>query len=259
MNKPSLESVTWTPEAVAGEAAKMIRRRADPVKARSAQRFFKEKVLLYGLTAGEIRDIAGELYRSVKDEWEVGEAVELSELLLRHEYFEPKSVGILILLRFKKDFGPEILALIKKWLARNLLDNWAAVDTLCPDAVGALLEKHPELVPEIRGWTGHPNRWVKRASAVSFIKLARRGKALDAAYDVSRSLFGVRDDLVQKASGWLLREAGKTDMGRLEKFILFCGPEIPRTTLRYAIERFPAEKRRRLLASTRTAKTKRNP
>lgn len=61
----------------------------------------------------------------------------------------------------------------------------------------------------------------------------------------------IDDDLIHKANGWLLREAGKTDPGRLERFLLAHGPAIPRTTLRYAIERFPEPKRKALLRDTR--------
>ena len=56
---------------------------------------------------------------------------------------------------------------------------------------------------------------------------------------------------MHKALGWLLREAGKTDMKRLRQFLLKHGPTIPRTTLRYAIERFPAKERAELLQKTR--------
>ena len=56
---------------------------------------------------------------------------------------------------------------------------------------------------------------------------------------------------MHKATGWMLREAGKTDVRRLERFLRAYGQRIPRTTLRYAIERFPPTKRRRLLRDTR--------
>lgn len=81
--------------------------------------------------------------------------------------------------------------------------------------------------------------------------LARRGKHLDAVYRIAERLFAVDDDLIQKATGWLLREAGKTDIERLERFLLGHGPAISRTTLRYAIERFPPGKRKLLLNETR--------
>lgn len=71
---------------------------------------------------------------------------------------------------------------------------------------------------------------------------------------MARRHFGSDDDLVQKATGWLLREVGKQDMRALETFLGSHGPQIPRTTLRYAIERFPPAKRRALLVSTRVSR-----
>jgi 3-methyladenine DNA glycosylase AlkD len=114
-----------------------------------------------------------------------------------------------------------------------------------------LIERYPDLVKEIKGWAKSPNRWVRRASIVSFIKLAKKSQYLDTIYDLARLHFGDGDDLIQKASGWLLREAGKTDLFRLEEFLRRHGPAIPRTTLRYAIERFPEAKRKALLLATK--------
>ncbi len=74
---------------------------------------------------------------------------------------------------------------------------------------------------------------------------------LPAIYEISASVFPVDDDLVQKANGWLLREAGKADAARLERFLLEHGPAVPRTTLRYAIERFPPARRKALLLETK--------
>ena len=74
---------------------------------------------------------------------------------------------------------------------------------------------------------------------------------LDDAYAIAESLFKYPEDLIHKATGWMLREAGKPDPARLEGFLLKHGPKIPRTTLRYAIERFPPEKRKTLLEKTK--------
>ena len=79
----------------------------------------------------------------------------------------------------------------------------------------------------------------------------QRGSHLDTAYDVATRLFDDQEDLMHKAVGWMLREAGKKDMSRLERFLRDEGPRMPRTTVRYAIERFPAEKRKALLEATR--------
>ena len=93
--------------------------------------------------------------------------------------------------------------------------------------------------------------WVRRASAVGLIPAVRRGIALDAAYQVASQLHGDREDLIQKAVGWMLREAGKADDRRLERYLRANGPSIPRTTVRYAIERYPPPTRRALLEATR--------
>jgi len=240
-----------TPESIAGRAIAALKAKADPVRAAGTQKYFKETVKCYGLTAPQSREIAAGLYAQVKEEWTDREAAALCEILCREPYLESKSVGTLILARFRKSLPKTMFDRIKGWLEADLLDNWASVDTLCPDVMGALLVQYPELVAKIKAWTGHPNRWVKRASAVSFIKLARKAEYRDAVYGISKALFPVDDDLIHKATGWLLREAGKGDMPRLERFLLDHGPAIPRTTLRYAIERFDEIKRKSLLAATR--------
>ena len=91
---------------------------------------------------------------------------------------------------------------------------------------------------------------------MSLIPSVRKGAALDVAYDIARALHADGEDLVQKAVGWTLREAGKADPDRLEAHLLVHGPAIPRTTLRYAIERFPETKRRFLLTATRRGRLK---
>jgi 3-methyladenine DNA glycosylase AlkD len=239
------------PREVAAEALERLRAVADPVKAEGVQRYFKHTVKAYGVAAPGVRALAADLFGSVRGSWGVGEAVALCDLLFAERELESKSVGALILARFKRDFPPSLFGKVKGWLAADLLDNWASVDVFCTDAMGAFLEKYPASVERIKGWAFHSNRWVRRAAAVSFIKLAKKKEYLDAIYEVSASLFPAEDDLIQKANGWLLREAGKPDPERLEAFLLRHGPAIPRTTLRYAIERFPGPRRKKLLAATR--------
>jgi 3-methyladenine DNA glycosylase AlkD len=103
----------------------------------------------------------------------------------------------------------------------------------------------------MRRWARHASPWVRRAAAVGLVSLARTGLLLDLAYDVASTLHPDRRDLTEKAVGWLLREAGKTDPLRLERYLRRNAPGIPRTTVRYAIERFPARLRRELLQATR--------
>ncbi len=248
--KPSLDEI-------ARQAVSSLRAMADPVRAAGAQRYFKDTIVAYGAAAPQVHDLVARLFASVKGRWTVDDAIALCDRLVADRFFEPKAVGILLMGRFKKDLPRSLFPTVKTWLVRGDLDNWASVDTLCTDSMGALLEKYPCLVDRIKAWPHHSNRWVKRASAVSFIKLARKPRYHDAVYGIALSLFPVKDDLVEKANGWLLREAGKGDPARLEAFLLAHGPAIPRTTLRYAIERFPEDRKKRLLAGTRKAPAKR--
>jgi 3-methyladenine DNA glycosylase AlkD len=80
---------------------------------------------------------------------------------------------------------------------------------------------------------------------------ARKGAALDLVYEIARRLHPDREDLIQKAVGWLLREAGKSDEARLERYLRAQGSSVPRTTLRYAIERMSDRKRAAIMKATR--------
>ena len=139
----------------------------------------------------------------------------------------------------------------KQWLAENHSANWATTDAICGSLIGPLLVAEPTLVARMPAWSRHPNMWVRRASMVALIPSVRKGAMLDVAYGIARRLHADREDLIQKAAGWMLREAGKTDPIRLERYLRAHGAIIPRTTVRYAIERFPPSKRRQLLAATR--------
>ncbi len=241
----------FTPQAAAGHAVARLRSFSDPVRAAGATRYFKYTIATFGATAAHMRRVAAELYRAIKNQWTVQDAIALCDILFARPELEVKGVGALVLNRYKQDFPVSLFERIKGWLAAGLLNNWASVDVFCTDAMPALLEKYPALVTEIRKWPDHPNRWVKRASAVTFIKLAHKHEYLSVMYDVAFLLLPSKDDLVQKANGWMLREAGKTDMSLLKGFLLEHGRVIPRTTVRYAIERFDPRTREQLLRATK--------
>jgi len=231
------------PEIVARESVTALSACADPARAAGQRRYFKEQVEFLGLTSPQIAEIEAGIWKRVRGVWTFAEAVIYAESMLKGRFHEIRGLGLLVLLRFRKEFPPAFPARVRGWLAADRLDNWALVDVFCPKALGPFLTRDPGFVREIATWTADPNRWVKRASAVSFLGPARRGLCLDAAYDIAVRLFPVDDDLIHKATGWLLREAGKTDRPRLKAFLLKHGPSIPRTALRYAIEHFPEAER----------------
>ncbi len=240
--------------------AQAVRRLITTLKAagkseRAAQSrvYFKasEDVRFYGLSNPEVRQIARELSAKVKGVWTLEDALACCELLIHENQLESKQAGIEILARYKRRFPPELLKPVRRWLAEDLCNNWATTDALCSMIISPLVQQYPDLIGQLKSWTGDENLWVRRASAVSLTALARRGQQLDDAYEIAEALLDYPEDLIHKATGWLLREAGMTDAKRLEVFLLELGPRLPRTALRYAIEKFPATKRKMILEQTK--------
>jgi 3-methyladenine DNA glycosylase AlkD len=245
---------TLSPGQLARQAEGELKAAANVRTARQAKFYFKpgEEVWVFGVDAPAQRRIAGGLFQRVRGEWEITDAVEFCDFMIRRREMELKNAGIFLLARYQKSFDKNLLRNVESWLANDYCANWAATDALCGEVLGPLIRRHPALTPRLKNWTGKRNLWLRRASAVGIIHSARRGEQLDDAYAIAESLFKYPEDLIHKATGWMLREAGKPDPARLEGFLLKHGPKIPRTTLRYAIERFPPEKRKTLLEKTRT-------
>ena len=218
-----------------------------------ARRYFRGPIGLsfYNVGTMRMRDIARSVYRAHRADWSIDDAMAFADRLVRDRYLEAKCVGVEVVARYRRDFTPPLLAAWKRWLAKDHAANWATTDAICGILIGPLLVMYPALAKEMRTWSRNRNLWVRRASAVGLIALARKGEALDVLYDVARRLHPDRADLVQKAVGWMLREAGKPDPHRLERYLRANGPSIPRTTVRYAIERFAPPKRQALLVVTR--------
>jgi 3-methyladenine DNA glycosylase AlkD len=214
-----------TPAAVSAA----LRRLARPAGAFDAARYFRADARLrfHNVGAAQVRALARDLY------------------------LETKGIAIELVARYRRSFTPRLLPQWKRWLAQGFAANWATTDSICGTLIGPLLADRPELVRLMRTWARHRNLWVRRASAVALLPAIRRGHPLDTAYEVATILRRDSEDLIQKAAGWLLREAGKRDAARLERYLRAGASAIPRTTLRYAIERFPAAQRRQILAATR--------
>lgn len=228
---------------------------ARPAGTFDAARYFRgdHGLRFYNVGTTQVRSLARAIYAANRDEWTVEDATRFADGLMHDPYLETKGIGVEVVARYRGAFTPGLLPAWKRWLAGNLSTNWATTDLICGMLIGPLLADHQRLIPTMRRWATHPNMWVRRASAVALIPAMRLGRALDVAYDVAATLHPDPEDLIQKAVGWMLREAGKRDPARLERYLRAKGSAIPRTTLRYAIERFPAARRRALLADTRRA------
>jgi 3-methyladenine DNA glycosylase AlkD len=208
-------------------------------------------VHFHGLKTPEQRRIERGLYQRVRRQWKYADAIALCEQLMPDRYLESKSLALMLLARYRRQFEQDLLRRVKRWLERGLCDNWAVTDQLSTQILSSLIDNCERLAATIESWNRSPNLWVRRASAVSFVKPAGKGRHLDRAYRIATALQPDPHDLIHKACGWLLRECGKSDPSRLEEYLMEHGPAIPRTTVRYAIEGFPQAQRKRILENTR--------
>ena len=239
-----------TVAAAAAEAKRALKRLSHPAGDFDASRYFRgdHNLGFYNAGTKPMRELARSIHAAHRGQWDLSDAMAFADALMPDRYLETKSIGIEVVARYRKDFSPRMLARCKRWLANNYSANWATTDAMCGMVIGPLLAQHPALQRQMRSWSTHRNMWVRRASIVGLLVPIRRDQALDLAYEIAGRLHADKEDLIQKAVGWALREAGKVDARRLEGYLRANVGVIPRTTFRYAIERFPDGKRRQLLA-----------
>lgn len=239
-----------SPREAADEALRFLESHADAERAAKLQRFFKEPVHYLGVEWGPFKEWKEGYLERLEAVWTLDEAVQLCTILLDDEHMEARGLGYQVVGAFVDEAGPELVEKVNEWLA-GFCGNWGLVDNLAPSVITPLLRKHPELAAVVKGWVSSPSLWVRRGAAVAFVELAGEDPFRDDPYEIATALQGDREDLIQKAVGWLLREAGKDDRDRLEAYLLEQGPRVPRTTLRYAIEKLPKDDRKRIMAATR--------
>jgi 3-methyladenine DNA glycosylase AlkD len=130
---------------------------------------------------------------------------------------------------------------------RRFIRDWDGVDDSAPYIVGPhLLDKDRSLLFQL---AGSKILWNRRIAMVATWWFIRQGDTSDT-FKLAEKLLGDREDLMHKAVGWMLREAGKRDLKALKKFLARHHKTMPRTMLRYAIERFPEPERKKFLRKT---------
>ena len=251
-NRPSRPVPTSRTLAAARAARRELEGMSRPAGEFDASRYFRaaDDLQFFNVGSPNVRAFARRLVQD-HPEWTVDEAMAFAEALIADPVLEVKGLAVEVVARYRRTFRPSHLAVWKRWLAANHSANWATTDAICGLLIGPLLVTHPELAVKLRAWSGNRNLWVRRASAVGLLPGIRRHLHLDQGYATAVALHPDPADLIHKAVGWLLRELGKVDAPRLERYLLVHGSAIPRTTVRYAIERFPVAARKRLLAATK--------
>ncbi|TAL54619.1 MAG: DNA alkylation repair protein [Nanoarchaeota archaeon] len=205
--------------------------------------FFKEPIKAYGVRYPILRKIAKDFFP------ENLSSVELEKVCteLWESGMHEESV---VAVYWAKRGNIATVELMRKWLGKYA-SNWAQVDDICLNVLCPLLENNSSLLPEIKSWSKSKNLWTRRASAVSFVYPCRRGLYLKDIFEVSEHLLPDKEDLVQKAYGWALREAGKLHQKEVFNFVMARKDKMPRTALRYAIELMPKEWKKRAMAKNK--------
>jgi len=99
--------------------------------------------------------------------------------------------------------------------------------------------KYPAFIEELKEWTQSKNRWLRRAAAVSLIVPAKKGHFLKDVFEITDQLLLDEDDLVQKGYGWLLKVTSHLHQKEVFDYVMKNKENMPRTALRYAIEKMP--------------------
>lgn len=214
---------------------------ADQKTRDSAQSYFKEPIEVYGVKTAIVNRIAGNYWQGVKLFGKQA-IFDLCEELLKSNFNEEAFIACDWAYRVRDQYCADDLSVFADWIGKYI-DNWAKCDTLCNHAVGALIDKYPELIEELKHWATSENRWLRRAAAVSLIIPARRGRFLHDIFEIATLLLTDQDDLVRKGYGWMLKEASKSHLSEVFDYIIRNKESMPRTALRYAIEKMPVEMR----------------
>jgi 3-methyladenine DNA glycosylase AlkD len=236
----------------AADALRDLKSYAKPSKAHDLQRFFKtgpgeygEGDVFIGVVVPDTRKVA----RAYSD-------LPFAELekLLESDIHESRLCALIILtLQFKstKDSKAQkkIFDFYVQQLKRGHINNWDLVDVSAP-IIGAYLIETPNPYPLLIKLAKSKSLWQRRVAIIFTFAFIRAGE-LDATIEIAALLLKDEHDLIHKAVGWMLREAGKRDGLVLRRFLSDYSKEMPRTALRYAIEKMPERERKKWLLSSR--------
>lgn len=229
-------------------AASELKALANPNRAFGLQKFFQtakgqygEGDVFLGLTVPEVRKIAAK-YKNLS-------FLEI-EKLTSSKFHEFRLCGLVILtLQFKSSKDPldhqKIFNFYMKQAKAGYVNNWDLVDVTAP-ILGAYLVGQKDPYPFLEKLSRSKSLWDRRLAIIFTFAFIRAGE-LDPTIEISQRLLKDEQDLIHKAVGWMLREVGKQDGQLLRTFLTANASQMPRTMLRYSIEKFSELERRKWL------------
>lgn len=223
-----------------------LRTLANPKIAAHSSRFFKTGPAGYGagdrflgIRVPDVRKIAREFR---------GAPLAAALALLRSPLHEERLLALVLMVDlFERGGDTERAAIYEQYLKHTprYVNNWDLVDTSAPQIVGAYLETRDRAV--LYDLARSPHLWERRVAIIATFWFIKR-KSFDDTLAISKLLLEDREDLIHKATGWMLRELGNRDRAAAEAFLREHYGAMPRTMLRYAIEKLPEPRRKAYLA-----------
>lgn len=228
----------------AGDVLKELEYLKNSEKIKVFKRFFKTNEgeygygdMFWGISVPQVRGISKRYFLDISfDEIKV---------LINHRIHEIRLAGYLILTYQYEKSDNERRKDIFDFYLNNLsgCNNWDLVDLSCYKIVGEYVLRNKEKRKILYKLSKSKNLWQQRISIVSTYPMIKR-KEFEDTLNISKLLLSHKHDLIHKAVGWMLREVGKQDMNVLRKFLNENINTIPRTTLRYSIERMNKSERK---------------
>jgi 3-methyladenine DNA glycosylase AlkD len=235
--------------AVVEQVESALREVATPDRAQSGQWFFKtgpgeygEGDQFLGVTVPQQRKIARQFYKTM--------SLEAMEQMLKSPWHEERLTALfMFVLTYEKGDKPKKDLVASMYLANTKrVNNWDLVDSSAHKILGPWLEDSPYKMKTLKKLAQSENLWERRIAMLSTFYYIQKGSPAEA-LQIIEILKHDNHDLIQKAVGWMLRELGKqVDQEILTNFLDANAAVLPRTALRYAIERLPEHTRKHYLA-----------
>lgn len=204
------------------------------------QRFYKEKLENpIVLRTDILRKISSQHFKEIRN-LSKDEIFGLCEKLLKSGNGEERAIAFDWAYKCKKRYEKKDFRMFERWL-KKYVHGWGSCDHLCVHPLGHFIEKFPVFSAKTKKWARSKNKWLRRASAVALIPALRRKLLLKEAFQTADILLKDDDDLVQKGYGWMLKEASNRFPKEVFRYVMKNRKRMPRTALRYAIEKMPAK------------------
>ena len=236
----------------ATQVVKEIQALSNRGRAHDLQKFFQtapgqygEGDIFLGLTVPQVRTVAKE-YKAI--------SLDEIDVLVRSKFHEVRLCGLVILtLQYKaakeRKRNKKLFDLYMKAMTDGYINNWDLVDVTAP-IIGEYLIDTDDPYVLLYKLAKSKSLWQRRVSMVFTFAFIRSGD-IEPTFEIAEKLLHDKHDLIHKAVGWALREAGKLNGIALRNFLSAHSHEMPRTMLRYSIEKFPERERKKWLQESK--------